>query len=43
MHLGSVYVIAKDYKKSVEFYEKLLEMKVSKQNMDRFACLIQGK
>ncbi len=37
MHLGSVYLIAKDFNKSVEFYEKLLEMKVSKQNMERFA------
>ena len=37
MHLGSIYLIAKDFNKSVDFYEKILEMKVSKQNMDRFA------
>lgn len=37
MHLGNVYLIVKNFKKSIEFYEKLLEMKVSKQNMDRFA------
>lgn len=37
MHLGSIYLISKDFKKSVEFYEKLLEMKVSSQNMNRFA------
>ncbi len=37
MHLGSVYLIVKDFSKSIQFYEKLLEMKVSKQNMDRFA------
>lgn len=37
MHLGSIYLIVKDFNKSIEFYEKLLEMKVSKQNMDRYA------
>ena len=37
MHLASIYLIAKDFNKSVDFYEKILEMKVSKQNMDRFA------
>ena len=37
MHLGSIYLIVKDFSKSVEFYEKLLQMKVSKQNMNRFA------
>lgn len=37
MHLGSIYLIVKDFYKSIEFYEKILEMKVSKQNMDRFA------
>lgn len=37
MHLGSIYLIAKDFENSIEFYEKLLEMPVSKKNMDRFA------
>lgn len=37
MHFGCVYIIADDFEKSVMFYEKLLEMKVSKKNMDRFA------
>ena len=44
MHLGSVYLIVKDFNKSINFYEKLLEMKVSKQNMDRFAMFdFEGK
>jgi lactoylglutathione lyase len=44
MHLGSIYLIVKDFTKSVEFYEKLLEMKVSKKNMDRFAMFnFEGK
>ncbi len=37
MHLGSVYLIVKDFSKSIQFYEKLLEMPVSAQNMQRFA------
>ncbi|WOO36309.1 VOC family protein [Anaerocolumna sp. AGMB13020] len=37
MHLGSVYLIVKDYNKSIQFYEKILEMPVSVQNMQRFA------
>lgn len=37
MRLGSIYLIVKDFAKSIEFYEKLLEMPVSKKNMDRFA------
>ena len=37
MRLGSIYLVVKDFAKSIQFYEKLLEMKVSKQNMDRFA------
>lgn len=44
MHLGSMYLIVKDFAKSIEFYEKLLEMKVSKKNMDRFAMFnFEGK
>ncbi len=37
MHLGSIYLIADDFAKSIHFYEKILKMEVSKQNMDRFA------
>lgn len=37
MHLGSVYLIAQNFNKSITFYEKLLEIPVSKKNMDRFA------
>jgi lactoylglutathione lyase len=44
MHLGSVYLIVRDFNKSINFYEKLLGMKVSKQNMDRFAMFdFEGK
>lgn len=27
VHLGSTYLIVKDFNKSIEFYEKLLEVK----------------
>ncbi len=37
MHLGSVYLIVKDFNKSIRFYEKLLKMSVSAKNMERFA------
>ena len=37
MHLGSIYLIVRDFNKSVSFYEKLLEMKVTSKNMERFA------
>ncbi|MDZ5016490.1 glyoxalase/bleomycin resistance/dioxygenase family protein [Clostridium perfringens] len=37
MHLGSIYLIVRDFNKSVVFYEKLLEMKVTAKNMERFA------
>ena len=37
MHLGSIYLIVKDFEQSLKFYEKLLEIPVSKMNMDRFA------
>jgi lactoylglutathione lyase len=37
MHLGSIYLVVKEFEKSLEFYEKLLEMPVSKMNMNRFA------
>lgn len=34
---GSVYLIVKDFNRSVEFYKKLFDKDVSSQNMDRFA------
>lgn len=37
MHLGSIYLIVKNFNKSINFYEKLLEMKVTSKNMERFA------
>ncbi len=37
MHLGSIYLIARDFNKSVIFYEKLLGMDVTAKNMERFA------
>lgn len=37
MHLGSIYLVVKNFQESIEFYEKLLEMPVSEKNMDRFA------
>jgi lactoylglutathione lyase len=33
MHLGSIYLVVRDFDKSIQFYEKLLEMSVSAQNM----------
>jgi predicted enzyme related to lactoylglutathione lyase len=37
MHLGSIYLVVKDFNKSINFYEKLLEIKVTAKNMERFA------
>jgi lactoylglutathione lyase len=37
MHLGSIYLIVRDFHKSIQFYEKLLGISVSSQNMQRFA------
>lgn len=38
LHLGSVYLIARDFEASVSFYEKLLSMPVSTRNCgNRFA------
>jgi catechol 2,3-dioxygenase-like lactoylglutathione lyase family enzyme len=37
LNLGSTYLIVTDIQKSIAFYESLLEMKVSKQNFDRWA------
>lgn len=37
MRYGSIYLIVKDFDKSVSFYEKVLDMKVSAMNGKRFA------
>ncbi|WBW95853.1 VOC family protein [Oceanirhabdus sp. W0125-5] len=37
LKLGSTYLYVKDMEKSLDFYEKLLEMKVSSQNFNRWA------
>jgi len=37
LNLGSTYLIVNDIQKSIAFYEKLLEMKVSSQAYDRWA------
>ena len=40
MHLGSIYLISNDFEKSVDFYEKLLNMPVTSMNMTRFAQFV---
>jgi len=51
MRYGSVYLVVKDFHKSLDFYENFLEMKVSATNGERFAvfnndglnlCLLNG-
>ena len=37
LHLGSVYLVVRDFKKSIDFYEKFLTMRVSSVNPDKFA------
>ena len=37
LHLGSVYIIVKDFQKSVDFYEKLLGIPLTSENNGRFA------
>jgi len=37
LHLGSVYIVVKDFRKSVDFYEKLLGIPLSSENTGRFA------
>ena len=44
MHLGSIYLIVNDFNKSIKFYEKLLQIPVTRKNMDRFAMFdFEGK
>ncbi len=37
LHLGSVYLIVKDFQKSLNFYEQLLSMTVSTNSWNKFA------
>ena len=37
MRYGSIYLVVKDFNKSLDFYEKLFDMKVSARNGERFA------
>lgn len=37
MRYGSIYLVVKDFNKSLDFYEKLLDMKVSARDGERFA------
>lgn len=37
MSWGSIYLVVKDFDKSLDFYEKVLDMKVSATNGKRFA------
>ncbi|MDR1821817.1 MAG: VOC family protein [Oscillospiraceae bacterium] len=40
MHLGSIYLIVNDFEKAVSFYESLLELPVTRRNMNRFAQFV---
>ncbi len=37
LHLGSTYLIVKNMEKSIDFYEKLLQMKPTAKNFARWA------
>ena len=37
LHLGSVYLVVKDFRKSIDFYEKLLGIPLTSENSGRFA------
>ena len=39
---GSIYLIARDFERSVSFYKQLLERDVSAQNKTRFAIFHVG-
>ncbi|HEY8421983.1 MAG TPA: VOC family protein [Thermoclostridium sp.] len=44
MHLGSIYLIVNGFYKSIEFYENLLQIPVTRINKDRFAMFdYEGK
>jgi len=36
IHLGSIYLVVNDFEKSIEFYEKLLELPLGGDNNGRF-------
>lgn len=40
MHLGSIYLIVNDFNKSIKFYEKLLQIPVTRKNMDYLYIVI---
>lgn len=40
MHLGSIYLVVNDFRKSIAFYEKLLEMSLTSDNNGRFAQFV---
>ncbi len=42
IEFGSIYLIVRDFDKSVDFYKKLLEVDVSAQNKTRFAIFNTG-
>lgn len=42
MQYGSIYLIVRDFDKSVSFYEKVFDMKVSAANGKRFAQFIRN-
>jgi len=51
LHLGSIYLVVKDFRKSIDFYEKLLGIPLAFENKDRFAsfqfeghqiCMLNG-
>jgi hypothetical protein len=37
LHLGCTYLVVQDMKKSMAFYEALLEMKATSKNLNRWA------
>ena len=41
MRYATVYLVVKDFEKSISFYEKILDMKVSATNGNRFAMFNQ--
>lgn len=51
IEFGSIYLVARDFEKSVDFYKKLFDIDVSSQNKTRFAifnanglrlCILNG-
>lgn len=42
IEFGSVYLVVRDFEKSVDFYKKLFEVDVSAQNKNRFAIFNAG-